>query len=127
MNSRLLLVDDDTRLATMVGDYLGAAGFETEHAGSLAAGRERLAASTYDALVLDLMLPDGDGAELLGELSESRPPTYVIIFSARDMPAHDNRIILRRLVKSRHDSAELASVVNGYLAAWPRTPGGDLE
>ena len=68
MTPSLLLVDDDTRLASMVSDYLGRAGFEVETAGSLAAGREHLAANHYDALVLDLMLPDGDGLELCREL-----------------------------------------------------------
>jgi len=71
MSSRLLLIDDDARLSSMVGDYLGQAGFEVETAGSLSAGRELLASSSYDALVLDLMLPDGDGLELCRELRRS--------------------------------------------------------
>ena len=68
MTPRLLLIDDDARLSSMVGDYLRSAGFEVEAAGSLAAGRERLAAEAFDALVLDLMLPDGDGLDLCREL-----------------------------------------------------------
>ena len=68
MNERLLLIDDDVRLSTMVGDYLRGHGFEVDNAGSLAAGRERLARGGYDALLLDLMLPDGDGLELTREL-----------------------------------------------------------
>ena len=75
MSTRLLLIDDDTRLAAMVGDYLrAAAGFEVEVAGTLAAGRQRLLpgaampAADVDALVLDLMLPDGDGLDLCREL-----------------------------------------------------------
>jgi len=68
MTPRLLLVDDDTRLASMVSDYLGRAGFEVETASTLAGGRDLLAANQYDALVLDLMLPDGDGLELCREL-----------------------------------------------------------
>ena len=68
MNERLLLIDDDVRLSTMVGDYLRGHGFEVDCAGSLAAGRERLKHSHYDALLLDLMLPDGDGLELTREL-----------------------------------------------------------
>ncbi|MEO6031018.1 MAG: response regulator transcription factor [Burkholderiaceae bacterium] len=68
MNSRVLLIDDDARLSAMVGDYLGNAGLEAEIAGSLATGRERLAATNFDALVLDLMLPDGDGLDLCREL-----------------------------------------------------------
>jgi len=68
MSARLLLIDDDARLSAMVGDYLRGAGFEVDTAGFLAAGRERLAAGSYDALVLDLMLPDGDGLDLCREL-----------------------------------------------------------
>ena len=68
MNERLLLIDDDTRLTAMVADYLRGHQFEVELAGSLAAGRDRLARESYDALVLDLMLPDGDGLDLTREL-----------------------------------------------------------
>ena len=88
MTSRLLLIDDDTRLATMVGDYLRAAGFEIDTAGSLAAGRERLAADSFDALVLDLMLPDGDGLDLCREL-RSNPRTRqlpLLMLTARGEP-----------------------------------------
>jgi DNA-binding response OmpR family regulator len=67
-HARLLLIDDDARLTAMVGDYLRNAGFEVDAAGSLQAGRQRLAAGHYDALVLDLMLPDGDGLDLTREL-----------------------------------------------------------
>ena len=69
MSARLLLIDDDARLSSMVGDYLRNSGFEVETTGSLAAGRERLGAESFDALVLDLMLPDGDGLDLCRELS----------------------------------------------------------
>ena len=68
MNARLLLIDDDTRLTAMVGDYLRASGYEVEVAGTLAAGRDRLRGGSFDALVLDLMLPDGDGLDLTREL-----------------------------------------------------------
>ena len=68
VTSRLLLIDDDLRLTTMVGDYLRRNGYEVDAAGSLAAGRERLRQHAYDALVLDLMLPDGDGLDLTREL-----------------------------------------------------------
>ena len=68
MSARLLLIDDDARLTAMVGDYLRANGYEVEVAGSLAAGRDRLRGASFDALVLDLMLPDGDGLDLTREL-----------------------------------------------------------
>ena len=68
MNPRLLLIDDDVRLTDMVGDYLRRNGYDVEAAGSLASGRERLRGAPYDALLLDLMLPDGDGLDLTREL-----------------------------------------------------------
>ncbi len=88
MSSRLLMIDDDARLSAMVSDYLRAAGFDIEVAGSLAAGRERLAAGSYDALVLDLMLPDGDGLDLCREL-RANPRTRqlpLLMLTARGEP-----------------------------------------
>jgi DNA-binding response OmpR family regulator len=68
LNTRLLLIDDDVRLTGMLGDYLRRNGFEVDAAGSLREGRERLRQGGFDALLLDLMLPDGDGLELTREL-----------------------------------------------------------
>jgi two-component system, OmpR family, phosphate regulon response regulator OmpR len=88
MTPRLLLIDDDARLTTMVGDYLRRNGFEIETAGTLAAGRERLAQFPYDALLLDLMLPDGDGLELTREL-RGNPRTRrlpLLMLTARGEP-----------------------------------------
>jgi len=68
MSTRLLLIDDDARLTAMVADYLRSNGFDVQAAGSLAAGRELLRQGSFDALLLDLMLPDGDGLDLTREL-----------------------------------------------------------
>ncbi|MDN3921862.1 response regulator [Roseateles violae] len=88
MSARLLLIDDDTRLTAMLSDYLNNAGFEVTVAGSLAAGREALAAGSFELLVLDLMLPDGDGLdfcrELRSEAASRRLP--VLMLSARGEP-----------------------------------------
>ncbi len=95
MPVRLLMIDDDTRLAAMVGEYLRAAGFVVEVAGTLAAGRDRLlthgapaSPEAFDALVLDLMLPDGDGLDLCRELrAESRTRQLpLLMLTARGEP-----------------------------------------
>jgi two-component system, OmpR family, phosphate regulon response regulator OmpR len=86
--SRLLLIDDDSRLTDMVGGYLRNNGFEVDTAGSLAAGREQLKHGTYDALLLDLMLPDGDGLDFTREL-RSQPRTRrlpLLMLTARGEP-----------------------------------------
>ncbi len=88
MTSRLLLIDDDIRLAAMVGDYLRAAGLAVDHASNLAAGREQLATGLFDALVLDLMLPDGDGLDLCRELRVSPRTRHLplLMLTARGEP-----------------------------------------
>jgi len=95
MPVRLLMIDDDTRLAAMVSEYLRAAGFVVEVAGTLSAGRDRLlthvapaSPEVFDALVLDLMLPDGDGLDLCREL-RAEPRTRqlpLLMLTARGEP-----------------------------------------
>jgi two-component system phosphate regulon response regulator OmpR len=68
MTARILLIDDDLRLTSMVGEYLRNAGMDIQTAPNLGSGREKLSREAYDALVLDLMLPDGDGLDLCREL-----------------------------------------------------------
>ena len=85
---RLLLVDDDTRLAAMLGDYLRGHGYEVDLAGTLAAGREQLQHGSYDLLLLDLMLPDGDGLDLTRELRADGPTRRLplLMLTARGEP-----------------------------------------
>ena len=65
---QLLMIEDDTRLAQMVGEYLERSGFGVTHAPDAKAGLNLLedppTGTTPDLLVLDLMLPDIDGLEV---------------------------------------------------------------
>ncbi|RBP05769.1 DNA-binding response OmpR family regulator [Roseiarcus fermentans] len=82
MAERLLIIDDDQRLAAMVGDYLGAAGFVVDRA---LTGREGLAAlgrTAFDAVILDVMLPDIDGFELCRTI-RARAQTPILMLTAR--------------------------------------------
>lgn len=64
MSFRVLLVEDDARLAGMVADYLGEAGFRSAIAATGAEAERRLKAEDFDVVILDLMLPDTDGLDL---------------------------------------------------------------
>ena len=87
-SAKLLLIDDDARLSAMVAEYLRQGGFDMIVAGSLAAGRERLASESYDAVVLDLMLPDGDGLDLCRELRSNARTRHLplLMLTARGEP-----------------------------------------
>ena len=61
MTARVLLIEDDPRLAAMLIEYLGRAGFRVDHAGTGSDGLALHRREAFDALVLDLMLPDMDG------------------------------------------------------------------
>mgnify|MGYP001262093517 CR=1 FL=1 len=71
MSDRILVVDDDPRLAEMVSEYLGEAGFRVTVAADGRTGLERLAREPFEALVLDLMLPDIDGLEVCRQVRAS--------------------------------------------------------
>jgi DNA-binding response OmpR family regulator len=79
---RILLIDDDSRLAAMVSEYLGAAGYRVTTAATGGEGLERLGAGPYDALVLDLSLPDMDGLEVCRRL-RARWDVPVLMLTAR--------------------------------------------
>lgn len=85
MASRLLLIEDDARLAQMVSDYLAEAGFRVTHAPTGAEAERQLKRESFDALVLDLMLPDTDGLDLCRRIrAESNIP--VLMLTARGDP-----------------------------------------
>ena len=64
----LLMIEDDTRLAQMVGEYLRQSGFGFAHAGDGGQGLSQATERTPDLVILDLMLPDMDGLEVCRKL-----------------------------------------------------------
>ncbi len=69
MAERILLVDDDDLIRTVVAERLKRRGYEVDTARSLAEARAHVKGRQPDAALLDIRLPDGDGTELLEELS----------------------------------------------------------
>ncbi|MEM1278266.1 MAG: response regulator, partial [Pseudomonadota bacterium] len=85
MIEQILLIEDDARLAGMVKDYLGGFGFNVTIAGFGAEGLSRQAEIGFDAIILDLMLPDIDGLEVCRRLrAESSVP--VLMLTAKGDP-----------------------------------------
>jgi DNA-binding response OmpR family regulator len=81
---RLLVIEDEARIADLVADALRKAGFVVDAVGTVADAEGALMASAYDAAVLDLGLPDGDGLRLLTELRRRPETPPVLVLTARD-------------------------------------------
>jgi two-component system phosphate regulon response regulator OmpR len=82
MVERILVVEDDSRLAEMLLEYLGQTGFGVTVAPLGATALEKLSEANYDAVVLDLMLPDMDGLNVCRQL-RAKYDTPVLMLTAR--------------------------------------------
>jgi DNA-binding response OmpR family regulator len=81
---KLLIIEDETRVSDFLARSLEEAGYETESAQTIKAGRELWDESKPDLLVLDLMLPDGNGLDLLEKIRAEDTNTPVLILTAKD-------------------------------------------
>ena len=81
---RLLVVDDEPTILELLSGSLRFAGFEVVTAASGAEALRAAAASRPDLVLLDVMMPDGDGFEVVRQMRSSGPDIPVIFLSARD-------------------------------------------
>jgi len=80
---RVLYIEDDDILAQFVQVGLKPQGFVVDHVPNAEDGRAALATTNYDAILLDLNLPDADGISLLRKLRTERNSTPILILSSR--------------------------------------------
>ncbi|MEM6676151.1 MAG: response regulator transcription factor [Planctomycetota bacterium] len=81
--ARLLTVEDDPRIRASLVEAFAEGGHQCDEAADVRTARERLAETTYDLVLLDVMLPDGDGWDLLREMRDRADGTKVIFLSAK--------------------------------------------
>ena len=84
MSVRVLVVEDDAGIRRVIERGLRLAGHATTFAEDVAGARDQWAAGRYDVVLLDVMLPDGDGIELLAERRAAGDLTPVVLLSARE-------------------------------------------
>ncbi|MDH3200807.1 MAG: PAS domain S-box protein [Myxococcales bacterium] len=112
--NRLLHVEDDTDLSMMLSAFLSDVG-TLINVRTLREAREHLHRETYDLILLDMGLPDGDGTELLPFVGN----TPVIVFSAREANSVASEKIVAALVKSRATEQALREAINSALPDAP--------
>lgn len=81
---KLLLVEDEKELALSIQKYLTGNNFVCEWANNAKAAIEKISVYDYDCILLDLMLPDGNGFDVLKELKQQNKAEGVIIISAKE-------------------------------------------
>lgn len=84
MGLRVLLVEDNADLASMVGDYLESRGHTADFAADGATGLRLALSQPYDAIVLDRALPRLDGIDVCKQLRDRGVATPVLMLTARD-------------------------------------------
>jgi len=87
MKPRLLLIDDDPGIVFGFSKYLLKSGYQVVDASCLADAQEAVSTERFDAVLLDLNLPDGNGLEWISELRAGQPDiAIVVITGAGDIP-----------------------------------------
>jgi DNA-binding response OmpR family regulator len=81
---KVLVVEDEQGLADSISAYMSREGYICETAATFRAADERVYLYTYDCVIVDLTLPDGDGLQLIQNLKRLEATTGVIIISARN-------------------------------------------
>ena len=81
---KILIIEDERSLSNSMVTYLSNQSFLCEAAFDLASAKEKISLFEYDCILLDIMLPDGNGLDLLDYLKKSNKMDGVIIISAKN-------------------------------------------
>jgi DNA-binding response OmpR family regulator len=81
---KILIIEDEKELADSIAAYLKGESYGCEFAGTFKEAIAKTAVYEYDCILLDLMLPDGDGLKILEALKKDNKQDGVIIISAKD-------------------------------------------
>ncbi len=79
---KILIIDDEEKLRTLLSKIIGYEGFEVSQAGDCKAALKKMAENDIDVVLCDVRLPDGDGVEFIGELKSRYPLTEIILLTA---------------------------------------------
>src|ERR1043165_1591235 len=85
VKTRILLVEDDPSLGSLLEEYLNAKGFETKLADDGNKGYDVFCKNTFDLLLLDVMMPNKDGLTLAKEIRQTDKAVPIIFLTAKSM------------------------------------------
>jgi DNA-binding response OmpR family regulator len=81
---KILIIEDEKELASSITSYLSQEKYVCECVNDFAFASEKIDLYDYDCLIVDIMLPDGSGLDIIKNLKKNKPETGVIIISAKN-------------------------------------------
>ncbi len=81
---RILIIEDEVTLNKMLAEGLKEYGYQSDVVETLKDGEYYLDIRNYDLVLMDWMLPDGNGVDIIGDIKSKTPKTVVVVLSARD-------------------------------------------
>ncbi|MHB1946898.1 MAG: response regulator [Gammaproteobacteria bacterium] len=110
--ANILHVEDDKDIQEVVAEILHDIA-SVSFVETVKQAREKLASEKFDLVILDLLLPDGNGAELFPELAQKKLP--VVVFSTAELDKQYSKYVSKTLLKSRNTNKELVDTIKTFL------------
>lgn len=88
MNGQLLIVDDEPNIREVLRIVLDGEGYSVSEAATYAEAMQLLGQTTFDLVICDIFLPDGNGLDLVRSYHASNPDTHFVVVTAHTTPAH---------------------------------------
>jgi len=117
--ARILIIDDDRALSTLLGFVMRQEGFEVDTTNDSEAGIQLAIGTTYDALVLDLKMPGKDGRTVFREIRASGVQTPVLILSAFNARQATEELGAEAYLNKPFEPHELAQAVHRLVNREP--------
>ncbi|MGF7153803.1 response regulator [Novosphingobium gossypii] len=143
LNTRILIVDDDEGIRSLIGDFLGKHGYETATAADPVEMRRLLAGERFDLIVLDVMMPREDGLTALRQMGPDAPPVIMLSAVGSDVdrivglemgaddylakPCNPRELLARIRTVLRRRAAPEALISDAPRTTNPAQPAGVLE
>ncbi|EGN75887.1 response regulator with CheY-like receiver [Idiomarina sp. A28L] len=111
---QVLHVEDDYDLHQVISAMAGD-GFQLYSAQSVQEARTKVMVGTFDAVILDIGLPDGSGWELMADIKQYQPQAYILVLSGRDISREELQHIDLAIRKSNLEPGQLLRAVKERL------------
>ena len=128
--ARILIVDDEKNIAETAAAMLARFGHETAVSLSVAEAREHLREAEVDCVVVDVVLPDGNGVDFLGEVRRRWPGLPAVVVTGHLLADTAEKVALLpgvQILDKPFRFKELVDRVEGALNAAPRRVQGGSE